>query len=171
MGRRQRDRCAAVSWLPRHFGARRSDRRTDHGRARLRRDRRVVRRAALARVARGTTKLREQADRQRACGTVRDRGRRARLIADPGRGAALQTDRRVTLEPMALRHPGWKALAEAVTPGARVTRLRRLAGAGMTDAYDVTLDRAPRRVVVKLYRDGDGTAPFEWSCLGFAPRV
>jgi hypothetical protein len=28
----------------------------------------------------------------------------------------------------------------------------------MTDAYDVTLDRAPRRVVVKLYRDGDGTA-------------
>ena len=31
----------------------------------------------------------------------------------------------------------------------------------MTDAYDVTLDRAPRRVVVKLYRDGDGTAPLE----------
>jgi aminoglycoside phosphotransferase (APT) family kinase protein len=46
-----------------------------------------------------------------------------------------------------------------------------LAGAGTTDAYDVTLDRAPRRVVVKLYRDGDGTAPYEWSRLGFAQRV
>ena len=65
----------------------------------------------------------------------------------------------VILGPMSPRHPGWKALAEAVAPGARVTRLRRLAGAGMTDAYDVTLDRAPRRVVVKLYPDGDGTAP------------
>ena len=72
---------------------------------------------------------------------------------------------------MSPRHPGWKALAEAVAPGARVTRLRRLAGAGMTDAYDVTLDRAPRRVVVKLYRDGDGTAPLEWSRLEFAQRV
>src|SRR5438132_5411217 len=72
---------------------------------------------------------------------------------------------------MAPRHPGWKALAEAVTPGARVKRLRRLAGAGMTDAYDVTLDRTPRRVVVKLYRDGDGTAPLEWSRLEFAQRV
>ena len=41
----------------------------------------------------------------------------------------------------------------------------------MTDAYDVTLDRTPRRVVVKLYRDGDGTAPLEWSRLGFAQRV
>lgn len=41
----------------------------------------------------------------------------------------------------------------------------------MTDAYDVTLDRAPRRVVVKLYRDGDGTAPLEWSRLAFAQRV
>ncbi len=41
----------------------------------------------------------------------------------------------------------------------------------MTDAYDVTLDRTPRRVVVKLYRDGDGTAPLEWSRLGFAARV
>ena len=30
---------------------------------------------------------------------------------------------------------------------------------------------APRRVVVKLYRDGDGTAPLEWSRLGFAQRV
>jgi aminoglycoside phosphotransferase (APT) family kinase protein len=72
---------------------------------------------------------------------------------------------------MATRHPGWKALAHAVAPGARVTRLRRLAGAGMTDAYDVTLDRAPHRVVVKLYRDGDGTAPLEWSRLGVAQRV
>src|SRR5260221_9958119 len=72
---------------------------------------------------------------------------------------------------MAPRHLGWKALAEAVSPGARVTRLRRLAGAGMTDAYDVTLDRTPRRVVVKLYRDGDGTAPLEWSRLEFAQRV
>ena len=52
-------------------------------------------------------------------------------------------------------------MAEAVAPDARVTRLRRLAGAWMTDAYDVTLDRTPRRVVVKLYRDGDGTAPLE----------
>ena len=72
---------------------------------------------------------------------------------------------------MAPRHPGWNALAEAVAPGARVTRLRRLAGAGMTDAYDVTLDRTPSRVVVKLYRDGDGTAPLEWSRLEFAQRV
>jgi aminoglycoside phosphotransferase (APT) family kinase protein len=72
---------------------------------------------------------------------------------------------------MAPRHPGWKALAEAVTPGARVTRLRRLVGGGTTDAYDVTVDRAPGRVVVKLYRDGDGTAPLEWSCLEFAQRV
>src|SRR3954465_12028244 len=72
---------------------------------------------------------------------------------------------------MSPRHLGWKALAEAVAPRARVTRLRRLAGAGMTDAYDVTLDRAPRRVVVKLYRDGDGTAPLEWSRLEFAQRV
>jgi Ser/Thr protein kinase RdoA (MazF antagonist) len=72
---------------------------------------------------------------------------------------------------MPLRHAGWAALADAVTPGARVTRLRRLAGAGMTDAYDVALDRAPGRVVVKLYRDGDGTAPLEWSRLQFAQRV
>ena len=41
----------------------------------------------------------------------------------------------------------------------------------MTDAYDVTLDRSPRRVVVKLYRGGDGTAPLEWSRLEFAQRV
>src|SRR6476660_2399394 len=72
---------------------------------------------------------------------------------------------------MSSRHSGWNALAEAVTPGARVTRVRRLAGAGMTDAYDVTLDRGPRRVVVKLYRAGDGTAPLEWSRLEFAQRV
>src|SRR4026209_1997171 len=72
---------------------------------------------------------------------------------------------------MSPRHPGWMALAEAVAPDARVTRLRRLAGAGLTDAYDVTLARTPRRVVVKLYRDGDGTAPLEWSRLEFAQRV
>src|SRR5262249_18809643 len=72
---------------------------------------------------------------------------------------------------MSPRHPGWTALADAVAPGARVTRLRRLPGAGMTDAYDVTFDRTPRHVVVKLYRDGDGTAPLEWSCLEFAQRV
>ncbi len=41
----------------------------------------------------------------------------------------------------------------------------------MTDAYDVTLDRTPGRVVVKVYRDGDGTAPLEWSRLEFAQRV
>ena len=50
-------------------------------------------------------------------------------------------------------------------------RLRRLPGAGVTDAYEVTLDRAPSRVVVKLYREGDGTAPLEWSRLQFAQRV
>ncbi len=73
---------------------------------------------------------------------------------------------------MSRRHSGWKALAEAVAPGARVTRLRRLTGgAGGTDAYDVTLDRAPRRVVAKLYPDGDGTASLEWSRLEFAQRV
>jgi len=73
---------------------------------------------------------------------------------------------------MSRRHPGWKALAEAVVPGARVTRLRRLTGGGGgADAYDVTLDRAPRRVVVKLYPDGDGTASSEWSRLEFAQRV
>ena len=72
---------------------------------------------------------------------------------------------------MSPRHSGWKAVAQAVAPGARVTRLRRLPGAGMTDAYDVTLDRAPRRVVVKLYRDGDDSAPLEWSRLQFAQRV
>jgi aminoglycoside phosphotransferase (APT) family kinase protein len=46
-----------------------------------------------------------------------------------------------------------------------------LAGAGTTDAYEVTVDRAPGHVVAKLYRDGDGTAPLEWSRLGFAERV
>src|SRR5262249_53691011 len=79
--------------------------------------------------------------------------------------------RRVILGPMPPRHPGWNALADAVAPGARVTRVRRLPGAGMTDAYDVTLDRTPRRVVVKVYRQDDGTAPSEWSCLEFAQRV
>jgi Ser/Thr protein kinase RdoA (MazF antagonist) len=41
----------------------------------------------------------------------------------------------------------------------------------MTDAYDVTLDRTRHRVVVKIYRDGDDTAPLEWSRLEFAQRV
>lgn len=73
---------------------------------------------------------------------------------------------------MSRRHSGWESLAEAVAPGARVTRLRRLTGgAGGTDAYDVTLDRAPRRVVVKIYPDGDGTASLEWSRLEFAQRL
>lgn len=68
--------------------------------------------------------------------------------------------------------PGWKALAEAIAPGARVMRLRRLTGgAGGTDAYDVTLDRSPHSVVTKLYRDGDDTAPSEWRRLEFAQRV
>ena len=35
----------------------------------------------------------------------------------------------------------------------------------------MTLDRTPRRVVAKLYRDDDGTAPSEWSRLEFAQRV
>src|SRR6267142_6753032 len=72
---------------------------------------------------------------------------------------------------MPSRHPGWKALAEAVAPGARVTRLRRLVGGGTSDAYGVTLDRIPGRVVVKVFRDGDDTAPLEWSRLKFAQRV
>ncbi len=73
---------------------------------------------------------------------------------------------------MSRRHPGWKALAEAVAPGARVTRLRRLTGGGGgADAYDVTLDQAPRRAVVKLYPDGDGRASSEWSGLEVAQRV
>ncbi len=73
---------------------------------------------------------------------------------------------------MSRRHSGWEALGEAVAPGARVTRLRRLAGgAGGTDAYDVTLDRGPRRVVVKLYPDDDSKASSEWGRLEFAQRV
>ena len=73
---------------------------------------------------------------------------------------------------MSRRHAGWKALTEAVAPGARVTRLRRLTGGGGgTDAYDVTLDLAPRRLVVKLFPVGDGTASLEWSRLEFAQRV
>ena len=73
---------------------------------------------------------------------------------------------------MSQRHPGWKALAEAVAAGARVTRLRRLTGgAGGTDAFDVTLDRAPRRVVVKLYPDGGDAASSDWTRLGLAQRV
>src|SRR5687767_339538 len=72
---------------------------------------------------------------------------------------------------MSPRHPGWEAFAESVTPGARVTRMRRLVGGGSSDAYDVTLDRAPGRVVVKVFRDGDHTAPLEWSRLEFAQRI
>lgn len=44
-------------------------------------------------------------------------------------------------------------------------------GGGASDVYDVTLDRVPGRVVVKLYRDGDGAAPFEWSRLEFVQRI
>ena len=69
------------------------------------------------------------------------------------------------------RHPGWGRLAEAIAPGARVTRLHRLVGGGSADAYDATLDRAPGRVVVKVFRDGDDTAPLEWSRLTFAQRI
>ena len=72
---------------------------------------------------------------------------------------------------MSRRHPGWGRLAEALAPGARVTRMRRLVGGGSADAYDVTLDRDPGRVVVKVFRDGDDTAPSEWRRLEFAQRV
>ena len=72
---------------------------------------------------------------------------------------------------MSRRHPGWAALAEALARGARVTRMHRLVGGGSADAYDVTLDRAPGRVVVKVFRDGDDTASLEWSRLKFAQRV
>jgi Ser/Thr protein kinase RdoA (MazF antagonist) len=87
-------------------------------------------------------------------------------------GQADDLARSVTLGHVSPKHAGWTALAEAVAAGARVTRLRRLTGgAGGTDAYDVTLDRVPHRVAVKIYRDGDGTAPSEWSRLQFAQRV
>jgi aminoglycoside phosphotransferase (APT) family kinase protein len=72
---------------------------------------------------------------------------------------------------MARRHSGWELLAESVVPGGRVTRVRRLGGGGSADTYDVTLDRAPGRVVVKVFRDGDDSAPQEWSRLRFAQRV
>jgi len=49
--------------------------------------------------------------------------------------------------------------------------MHRLVGGGSADTYDVTLDRAPSRVVVKVFRDGDDTAPLEWSRLEFAQRV
>lgn len=62
-------------------------------------------------------------------------------------------------------------MAEALAPGARVTRMHRLVGGGSADAYDVTLDRPPGRVVVKIFRDGDDTAPLEWSRLEFAQRT
>jgi aminoglycoside phosphotransferase (APT) family kinase protein len=66
---------------------------------------------------------------------------------------------------------GWDALADALARGARVTRVHRLVGGGSADAYDVTLDQAPGRVVVKVFRDGDDTAPQEWSHLQLAQRV
>src|SRR6476660_4939893 len=72
---------------------------------------------------------------------------------------------------MSPRHPGWEAFAESVAPGARITRMHRLVGGGSADTYDATLDRAPGRVVVKVFRDGDDTAPLEWSRLKFAQRV
>jgi len=65
----------------------------------------------------------------------------------------------------------WRACAESVWPGARVTRLRRLVGGGSADAYDVTLDQHPGRAVVKIFRDGDDTASLEWSHLTFVQRV
>src|SRR4051794_30845290 len=72
---------------------------------------------------------------------------------------------------MSLTHPGWDAMAEALARGARVTRVHRLVGGGSADVYDVTIDRAPGRVVVKVFRDGDDTAPLEWRRLEFAQRV
>jgi aminoglycoside phosphotransferase (APT) family kinase protein len=72
---------------------------------------------------------------------------------------------------MSVRHPGWDALAEALARGARITRMHRLVGGGSADAYDLTLDRAPGRVVVKVFRDGDDTASLEWSRLELAQRV
>src|SRR3954467_2247983 len=72
---------------------------------------------------------------------------------------------------MSRRHRGWAALADAVAPGAHVTRMHRLVGGGSADAYDVTLDRPPGRVVVKVFRDGDDSAPLEWRRLKFAQRV
>ena len=72
---------------------------------------------------------------------------------------------------MSPRKPGWDAMANALAPGARVTRMRRLVGGGSSDAFDITLDRVPGRVVVKVFRDGDDTAPLEWSRLEFAQRV
>jgi aminoglycoside phosphotransferase len=77
----------------------------------------------------------------------------------------------VILASIVRRHPGWKVLAESVVPGARVTRTHRLTGGGSADAYDVTLDRAPGRVVVKVFGAGDDTAPLEWSHLQFAQRL
>src|SRR5436853_4219425 len=89
-----------------------------------------------------------------------------RLLPCGPSGAICETGR------MSPRHSGWRTLAEAVAPGARVTRLRRLTGgAGGTDAYDVALDLEPRRVVVKLYPDGDRAASSEWRRLELAQRV
>jgi aminoglycoside phosphotransferase (APT) family kinase protein len=69
------------------------------------------------------------------------------------------------------RQPGWDALADAIAPGARVTRIDRLVGGGSADAHEVTLDRDPGRVVVKVFRDGDDSAPLEWRRLQLAQRV
>ncbi len=44
-------------------------------------------------------------------------------------------------------------------------------GSRGTDAYDVTLTGPARRVVVKIYPDGDGTASLEWSRLEFSQRL
>ncbi len=49
--------------------------------------------------------------------------------------------------------------------------MHRLVGGGSADVYDVTLDQRPDRVVVKIFRDGDETAPLEWSHLKFAQRL
>ncbi len=68
-------------------------------------------------------------------------------------------------------HSGWEAFAESVAPGARIERMHRLVGGGSSDAFDVTLDQAPGRVVVKVFRDGDERAPLEWSRLKFAQRI
>jgi hypothetical protein len=49
--------------------------------------------------------------------------------------------------------------------------VQRLVGGGSSDAYDLILDRTPGRVVVRVFRDGDDSAPLEWSHLTFAQRV
>jgi aminoglycoside phosphotransferase (APT) family kinase protein len=46
-----------------------------------------------------------------------------------------------------------------------------LVGGGSSDAFDVTLDQAPGRVVVKVFRSDDETASLEWNQLKFAQRT